>query len=310
MAGSVAIILPYVFLYLASFSDPGFITPENHAHAMAMYPYDFTIFHPGPECRTCRLQKPARSKHCSICKGCISRADHHCIFINNCVGANNHRWFILLLLSTGVLTVYGGLLGMEIMMAPMRQRYPLWRLWPWLGNNGAGMPMRQYLVAWSYGLQNNVGLGAVTMLSLLTSPLVWGMLIYHIWLVYCGTTTNETMKWSDWQAEMDDGFAFKRKMMPGRDRNTNIEPAWTRWPVETEQIVVRTEDGNPPNPHQSIPGVGAWEQVWKLRDVENLYDLGFWDNFLDVMIPDYRFPEKDVLLVERRGRRRKKRRGG
>jgi palmitoyltransferase len=277
---------------------------------MARYPYDFTLFHPGAHCSTCRFLKPARSKHCSVCKRCIAKTDHHCIFLNNRVGAGNHHWFLLLLLSTAILTLYGGLLGLSIMTAKMRLRFPHWTYLPWNANSGAGMPFTQYLVIWSWGMQQGggVAMGGVTLLALMTSPMVWGLLGYQLWLVYCGTTTNESMKWSDWQVEMDDGFAFKRRMDAGRVKNVRVEPAWTRWPVEAEQVMVRTEDGKPPGPGADLPGVGEWEAVWRLKDVENLYDLGFWDNLLDVLIPGFMFRDPHVPVAESRLRRKKKRR--
>ncbi|KAK3316043.1 DHHC palmitoyltransferase-domain-containing protein [Apodospora peruviana] len=312
--GGIAIILPYIFLYLSAFTDPGFISPQNHTAEMARYPYDFSLFHPGTECSTCRLLKPARSKHCSVCKRCIAKCDHHCIFINNCVGARNQRWFILLLLSTAVLTLYGGILGINLMSSKILLRFPHWSLLPWRANQGSGMPVKEYLILWSWGMQNGVAMGAVTLLALLTSPLVWGLLGYHLWLIYCGTTTNESLKWSDWQAEMDDGFAFKRTMQGDRQKRLGIEPAWTRWPVETEQILVRTEDGRAPAAQgTSVPGVGEWEPVWRLKDVENLYDLGFWDNLVDVFVPGYMYRDpltpvvEDVRARRRKGRKKKAR---
>jgi len=311
VAGSLAIILPYLFLYLSAFTDPGQVTRANHARAMAQYPYDFTLFQPGVTCSTCQLLKPARSKHCSVCKMCVAKMDHHCIFINNCVGANNQRWFVLLMLTTGIQTLYGGVLGAGIIAAKVRTRYPAWSLWPWWGgsSHGASSPLKDYLVAWSWGIQDHVGMGAVTMLALLTTPLVWGLLAYHAWLIYCGTTTNESMKWSDWQADMDDGVVFRRKLRADRTKDPRVEAVWTRWPVEAEQIIVRTDDGKPPHSKVSLPGEGDWEPVWRLRDVENLYDLGLWDNLLDVFFPGYPFRDQAVPVSEHRGRQRRTKKG-
>jgi palmitoyltransferase len=233
--------------------------------------------------------------------------DHHCIFINNCVGAGNHHWFLLLLLSTGILTLYGGILGVYLMTSKMHSRFPYWALRWWLANDGQGIDLKQWLVVWSWGLQDRAAMGAVTLLTLLTTPLVWGLLGYHLWLVYCGTTTNESMKWSDWQAEMSDGFAFKRTMPADRQKNMRLEPLWTRWPAETEQILVRTDDGQPPRMDYGIAGVGEWEPVWRLKDVENLYDLGFWDNMVDIMFPNYMFRDPNSPRAEDRMRKLRKR---
>ncbi|KAL4489478.1 hypothetical protein ABPG72_002774 [Tetrahymena utriculariae] len=50
-------------------------------------------------CAYCCILKPKRSRHCDICKNCVSVYDHHCPWINNCVGTNNHGYFLGYILS-------------------------------------------------------------------------------------------------------------------------------------------------------------------------------------------------------------------
>lgn len=45
-------------------------------------------------CAKCDNLKPPRSHHCWICKKCIMWMDHHCPWVGNCVGFNNHKYFV------------------------------------------------------------------------------------------------------------------------------------------------------------------------------------------------------------------------
>ena len=48
-------------------------------------------------CPDCLVIRTPRSRHCNTCNMCVERFDHHCPWINNCVGVHNHTYFILFL---------------------------------------------------------------------------------------------------------------------------------------------------------------------------------------------------------------------
>ena len=51
------------------------------------------------------------SHHCTKCKRCVDGFDHHCVFLNNCIGAQNYSMFwkflVWLVIHTGIGMVVG-----------------------------------------------------------------------------------------------------------------------------------------------------------------------------------------------------------
>lgn len=65
-------------------------------------------------CWHCQIEVRSRSKHCRECKKCVDIFDHHCVWLNTCVGGRNYRAFfatiLSMLLMLGVLVVSASML--------------------------------------------------------------------------------------------------------------------------------------------------------------------------------------------------------
>ncbi|CAI5456055.1 unnamed protein product [Caenorhabditis angaria] len=103
-ATSFFIILPYEQLYkspylLVVLSIFGFYFLINIQFHYYKARTTKPVANPGQEgdsfCEKCNYWKSQRTHHCSVCETCILGMDHHCIWINQCVGSHNHRHFFL-----------------------------------------------------------------------------------------------------------------------------------------------------------------------------------------------------------------------
>lgn len=72
-------------------------------------------------CEKCQLIKPDRAHHCSVCGTCVLKMDHHCPWVNNCVGFHNYKFFMLFL-------AYGLLYCMFITATSLQYFIQFWKV--------------------------------------------------------------------------------------------------------------------------------------------------------------------------------------
>jgi hypothetical protein len=91
----INIILVILFFFLICF-NPGFVEKYEEIHdldnLLLKKENSFLDF-----CFKCSIFKSDTIKHCVICNKCCKGFDHHCLWLDNCIGKNNYIFFILIL---------------------------------------------------------------------------------------------------------------------------------------------------------------------------------------------------------------------
>ncbi|KAK2904339.1 palmitoyltransferase ZDHHC9 [Channa argus] len=123
-------------------------------------------------CYTCKIFRPPRASHCSICDNCVDRFDHHCPWVGNCVGKRNYRYFYLFTLSLSLLTIY--IFTFDIVHVVMRSV-----------DNG-------FLST----LKETPGTVLEVLVCFFTLWSVVGLTGFHTYLISLNQTTNEDIKGS------------------------------------------------------------------------------------------------------------------
>ena len=295
-----------MFIYIchkASAYTPHVIKHSNFSNHLSRYPFDYVLFHPNEFCHACCLTMPARSRHCSRCGVCVARADHHCVWVDGCIDYGNYKYFLGLLLSMTLLLVYAASLAYITVAPEVRThlaRQAAVHSHPAFGSPEAPLhsdreAMASLLWIWDHQfgdtlttafLVGGVSRCGVGLLALATAPLPAMLLMYHMYLIWKGMTTYESGKWKNWSKEIDDGLAFTARITDGSERSQREK---CKWPKRSKHLLVYTIDGLPPRhlPPQITEVVGGrveWQPCRSVKELENIYNLGFCQNLREVLL--------------------------
>nr|XP_030142664.3 palmitoyltransferase ZDHHC12 [Taeniopygia guttata] len=167
----VLLVLCSILLYFkVSLMDPGFVKPEEEVKegedkgqgvVIPLIPGDIKL----RRCGYCLVKQPMRAKHCRLCQHCVRRYDHHCPWLENCVGERNHPLFIVYLSVQLVVLLWGGHVAWSGLYFEQSQEW----------------------------LQDNIFLLVSFLLIFIFTIVVLLLLVSHLYLISCNTTTWEFM---------------------------------------------------------------------------------------------------------------------
>lgn len=122
-------------------------------------------------CQKCMVYKPDRCHHCKSCGVCVLRMDHHCPFISNCVGFNNHKYFLLLL--------FYALVCLLFVLIDMFERF---------------LHVFRPMLDWDYFFKMDLPVGFAYVLTLVVFMGLLAFFCFHCYLLGCCVTTIEQME--------------------------------------------------------------------------------------------------------------------
>lgn len=204
--GGVLCVFVILSLLRTSFTDPGILpraTPDEAADIERQIDTSgSTSYRPPPRtkeilinqqvvklkyCFTCKMFRPPRTSHCSLCDNCVERFDHHCPWVGNCVGKRNYRFFYSFIISLSFLTSF--IFGCVITHLTLRSQ--------------SGKSLIQ-------AIQESPASVVELVICFFSVWSILGLSGFHTYLVASNLTTNEDIKgsWSSKRGAEDSGNPY------------------------------------------------------------------------------------------------------
>ncbi len=166
---------------------------RRQTHAVVGAASGWWLDAPSKYCERCRFVQPLRARHCRECGRCVARFDHHCFWVNTCIGEWNHLRFLAFMTVESVL----GLWTICILYScfPKRTAH---------GGAVAGQDRSEPAHANEFVNRNTFGdyvqvNGVLSLSFLLSICTIWfpvGLAFYHSYLAMTAQTTWEHLRGS------------------------------------------------------------------------------------------------------------------
>jgi len=290
MISHLSVFVTISLFLMCSKANPGKISKKNVSTFLKSFLFD-NMLYTSKRCRTCLIERPARSKHCSICGICVSRFDHHCPWINNCVGEYNLRYFLAFLFATASLCLYCFYLCFFILVSKLDEANLFTKTFR---NSHTGeFTTLPYLVLLQYSVVVGGTIFSLGMFCGFISLVLYGFLGYHLWLVKQNITTNESYKWYDYRRCVSKYIIAEKELLEGEtdQQKTSAETRREKKSTTFEDKYTSTSGQVRNRRNENVEFNSTQDRPqYKLDDkghvlIENKYDKGFFSNFYEVWSP-------------------------
>lgn len=193
--GHSSVLISFFLYYKTCTVDPGIITKSNAYKYKKKYAaYAEGGLFRSENCATCVTPKPARSKHCKICDVCVSKLDHHCIWIRGCVGEHNYKYFLGFISSHSLMCFVGSIISLKCLNSIVDDM----GLWGLQFKSSSGKILdASFWVIFRFLFDNfEVPMFLFILCTILAFALL-GFFLYHINLMKKGVSMSEAAKLAD-----------------------------------------------------------------------------------------------------------------
>jgi palmitoyltransferase ZDHHC4 len=285
---SIVFAATLISFYFACSTEPGYITKEN-IQRYNKYPYDFKMFTP-KRCRTTGIVKPARSKFCSIMNRNVARYDHYCGWLAQPVGEENYRYFLLFLIMTCAMLLYATV-GIALTIFSIIEQKDL-RGATFINRTTGEKFSATTMMIFQWILSQHNLMVAVGFMTAVMDLVVIAFFSYHVYLVSRNQTSNESFKWSEFLELIQDAKdiieirTLRMKAAQKRKETADLSDL-PEIPERYRAIAVATSD---------------------VTELHNIYDLGLWENFKEVLCPRSlripKIPVRDVITSTKKKKKK------
>lgn len=196
-----------ILFVMASFNDPGIIRRFKSEDNISIARKDNYIFQLGfirkyKFCSTCSIMRPSRSTHCRDCNNCVEKFDHHCPWIGNCAGKRNYKYFFFFLILLNILSILLIILSITSIAKNIYEAISINKNLPENEKN-------KNII--SKALSEVVISLYIIIYNILILIFIFGLLLYHIKLIFDNTTTKEDLK-NCWDHPQGNPFQRGKKL--------------------------------------------------------------------------------------------------